>query len=304
MKTKSNLSAYILGSSTRALLFSCVMIVVCSAINLPQQPLKAISTSTGFSGAVRTLSFAERVAYQTAIEDVYWRHRVWPKTNPGPKPSLNEVMSQADIQKKVTDYLRGSQALEDYWQRPITADQLQAEMERMASNTKQPEVLQELFEALGNDPFVVAECLTRPILAERLVNRDLVVATPLRRVARNVPPASSKLRQGRQARGYSERPAQLPVTMAAVNRPYQLPVVTSPSGCTWLATTLTNAPAARYDHTAVWTGSEMIVWGGFNGSSYLNTGGQIRSQHRQLDRYNHQQGAICPILAHRSVDGQ
>ena len=79
-------------------------------------------------------------------------------------------MSQAEIEKKVTDYLRNSQALEDYWQRSITADQLQAEMERMASHTKQPEVLRELFEALGNDPFVIAECLARPVLAERFVN--------------------------------------------------------------------------------------------------------------------------------------
>ena len=78
-------------------------------------------------------------------------------------------MSQAQIEKKVEDYLRNSQALEDYWQRPITADQLQAEMERMASHTKQPEVLRELFEALGNDPFVIAECLARPVLTERLI---------------------------------------------------------------------------------------------------------------------------------------
>ena len=78
-------------------------------------------------------------------------------------------MSQAEIEKKVKDYLRNSQALEDYWQRPITADQLQAEMERMASHTKQPEVLRELFEALGNDPFVIAECLARPVLTERLI---------------------------------------------------------------------------------------------------------------------------------------
>src|SRR5438270_10298743 len=105
----------------------------------------------------RTLTFAERVAYQRAIEEVYWRHRIWPKERPDPKPSLDEVMSQAQIEKKVEDYLRNSQALEDYWLRPITPDQLQAEMERMASNTKQPEVLRELFEALGNDPFVVAE---------------------------------------------------------------------------------------------------------------------------------------------------
>ena len=78
-------------------------------------------------------------------------------------------MSQAQLEKKVTDYLRKSQALEDYWQRPITAEQLQAEMDRMAKHTKQPEVLRELFEALGNDPFVIAECLARPALAERLL---------------------------------------------------------------------------------------------------------------------------------------
>jgi len=39
----------------------------------------------------------------------------------------------------------------------------------MAQHTKQPEVLRELFEALGNDPFVIAECLARPALAERLL---------------------------------------------------------------------------------------------------------------------------------------
>ena len=54
-------------------------------------------------------------------------------------------MSQTQLEKKVADYLRKSQALEDYWQRPITAEQLQAEMDRMAKHTKQPEVLRELF---------------------------------------------------------------------------------------------------------------------------------------------------------------
>src|SRR5262249_20635818 len=72
-------------------------------------------------------------------------------------------------EKKVEDYLRDSRALEDYWQRPATPDQLQAEMERMASHTKQPGVLRELFAALDNDPFVIAECLARPVLAERLL---------------------------------------------------------------------------------------------------------------------------------------
>jgi hypothetical protein len=42
----------------------------------------------------RTLTFAERVAYQPAIEEVYWRHRIWPKQRPDPKPSLDAVISQ------------------------------------------------------------------------------------------------------------------------------------------------------------------------------------------------------------------
>src|SRR5882757_2432533 len=73
----------------------------------------------------RTLSFEERVSYQRAIEDIYWRHRIWPKERPDPKPSLDAVMSQAQLEKKVTDYLRSSRALEDYWQLPITAERLQ-----------------------------------------------------------------------------------------------------------------------------------------------------------------------------------
>src|SRR4029434_9612171 len=137
----------------------------------PEQPAKALppQDNTVFGANEhqnRSLSFAERVAYQRVIEDIYWRHRIWPKERPDPKPSLDAVMSQAQVEKKVADYLRKSQALEDYWQRPISAEQLQAEIERMAHYTKQPEVLRELFSALENDPFVIAECLARPIVAE------------------------------------------------------------------------------------------------------------------------------------------
>ena len=254
MKTKSNLSAYILRGSTAALLVSCVIVALCSAINLPEQAPKTQDNAA--FGASRSLSFAERVAYQTAIEDVYWRHRIWPKTNPGPKPPLDKVMSQAEIEKKVADYLRNSQALEDYWQRPISADQLQAEMERMASNTRQPEVLQELFEALGNDPFVIAECLARPILTERLVREQSDVASG---------------RDGSPSRPLPLRASPRRVLRRPTRRtlPTHLPVIASPSGgCiddTWTPTTLTNAPSPRYCHTAVWTGSEMIVWGGDDG---------------------------------------
>jgi hypothetical protein len=210
----------------------------------------------------RTLTFAERVAYQRAIEDVYWRHRIWPKENRDPKPSLDAVMSQAQLENKVVGYLRDSLALEDYWQKPITAKQLQAEMDRMARNTKQPEVLRELFEALGNDAAVIAECLARPILAERLI-ADLSARD-------QTPHVESPQTDALRAMSVVTRLGQVV---------YTLPKIADAGDpqCTdqWTATSIINAPSGRDGHTAVWTGSEMIVWGGFAPLyPYFNTDGR------------------------------
>lgn len=53
---------------------------------------------------------------------------------------------------------------------------------------------------------------------------------------------------------------------------------------TWKPVTTKNAPAARFDFPAVWTGKEMLVWGGYtdnqsryqgaHADAYLNTGGR------------------------------
>jgi N-acetylneuraminic acid mutarotase len=49
----------------------------------------------------------------------------------------------------------------------------------------------------------------------------------------------------------------------------------NPTTDNWAATSTANAPSARAYHTALWTGSEMIIWGGFNfDDEYLNTGGR------------------------------
>jgi N-acetylneuraminic acid mutarotase len=49
-----------------------------------------------------------------------------------------------------------------------------------------------------------------------------------------------------------------------------------PATDSWTATSTTNAPDARYLHTAVWTGTKMIVWGGQGNclNGYCDTGGQ------------------------------
>src|SRR5205809_2757720 len=220
--------------------FAVIAVVLCAAAAglTSSGTLLALSQHEVPGRAQRTLTLEERVSYQRAIEEVYWRHRIWPKENADPKPSLDAVMSQAQLEKKVKDYLRNSQALEDYWQRPITSQQLQAEMDRMAKHTKQPEVLQELFEALGNDPFVIAECLAKPALAERLLPNSLA----------------------NQVKQFSR------TQIGAATASYSLPTISDTAGgCTddtWTATSMMNAPLARIEYTAIWTGSEMIVWGG------------------------------------------
>ncbi len=215
----------------------------------PEAPAKA---------SQRTLTFAERVAYQRAIEEVYWRHRIWPKERRDSKPSLGTVMSQAQLEKKVTDYLRKSQALEDYYNEPITAEQLQAEIDRMTEHTKQPDVLRELFAALGNDPLVAAECLARPVRAERLFNSALRSDHAILAVSQRV---NSRKTEATRFRGY-----RLPIVAAGLK-------IEGTCIDAWAATSTVNAPTAREFHTAVWTGSEMIVWGGLAGG-YSNSGGR------------------------------
>jgi N-acetylneuraminic acid mutarotase len=164
----------------------------------------------------------QRIRYQRAIEEVYWRHRVWPDVSRQPKPALDEAMPRAVIAAKVQTYLNKSRALEVDWHWPMTDDFLHGEMARMTGHTRNPAMLRELWTALGNDPYVIAECLARASLVNNVLGVTQALKDPL--------PA-----------GFS--------------------IATSGA-----------APAARYGHTAVWTGSEMIVWGGSDRTGAFNTG--------------------------------
>jgi len=98
------------------------------------------------------LTFEERLAAQEAIERVFYEHRIWPKANPNPKPPFETMLPRKVIEKKVRRYLAESQALDTFWHRPLTPRQLQAEMDRMAKRTKDPDMLRELFHALDDAP--------------------------------------------------------------------------------------------------------------------------------------------------------
>lgn len=47
-----------------------------------------------------------------------------------------------------------------------------------------------------------------------------------------------------------------------------------PQTDTWSPTSTNNAPAGRSRQTGVWTGSHMLIWGGFDGTSELDSGGR------------------------------
>ena len=240
-------------------------------------------------------------------------------------------MPDAMIRSKVEDYLKKSNALETWWNRPITASELQAELDRMAADTRDAATLQELYRALGNDAFVIAETLARPTLAERLIHDlysiDLRFHGELKAKAeaalascRSVDCMKSMpgeyhetlvtVRTGPTGRlsGLEETPDAFVVTAVLAKRDGKLteaavawpkrsfdawwsvergaissriepPAATFalPSAplvpCTNDTWTLTaSIPNPRLLHTAVWTGAEMIVWGGYGGGSDLNTG--------------------------------
>ena len=136
------------------------------------------------------LSFEERLKAQEAIERVYYNHRLWPKENPQPKPPFEEMVPRAVIEAKVRDSLKKEAALELLWQRPITREQLQAELNRMARASRDTATLTELFVAHDYDAQRVAECLAKPLLVDRLLRNAYASDASLHAAARGAAEAA------------------------------------------------------------------------------------------------------------------
>ena len=114
----------------------------------------------------------QRLAARRSVEEVYSRSRLWPASNKEPRPTPADSFSEAALERQVTDALRKSKALELFWDQPITPRALQAEIARMARDTKDPKRLRDVWAALNNDPTAIAETLARPFLADARL-RDL-----------------------------------------------------------------------------------------------------------------------------------
>lgn len=228
------------------------------------------------------LTFDERVKAQEAIERVYYAHRIWPKENPQPKPPFEQMVSKAQIEAKVTEYLKKCNALDRYWQRSIQPEQLQAEMERMAGQSKAHAMLKDLFAALQDDPALIAECLARPILADRLIHSWVQNQEGTEREDPNSSAQSGILGHPVEFESWWEAHSQnLPVDLRAETAEYSLPHPSAhreeaPNCNAWRG--MNTPPDPRFGHIAVWTGTEMLVWGGHwqvnNTDIYYKTGGR------------------------------
>jgi len=325
--------------------------------------------ANGRPAQARELSIQDRVDAQSAIEQVYWRHRIWPSQAPQPKPEFSVAMSEATIRDKVGDELARAAILEQRWQRSIGREQLQDELNRIAAESKDPAMLAELFDALHDDPELIAETLVRPLVGGRLLlslyARDAAIHADVRRIASRALVEATSFEQLRGGSGvwseteyvrgddelaptrgsdgvfritldpeawdrrrsewrplastagavspleesddafyvqsivsadadrvrvasvsWPKRPfdawwsaqrarylrASPPVISGA---PYVLPSI-SASACTvagWSGLS-TFVPVQREAHTAVWTGSEMVVWGGKSPAAFVNDGGR------------------------------
>ncbi|MBA3914156.1 MAG: hypothetical protein H0X25_09990 [Acidobacteriales bacterium] len=207
----------------------------------------------------RVLDIGARTAGQRDIEQVYWQHRIWPEQNTTPKPALEARITSEQLQQKAEHGLRLSRALEAVWHAPITGSQLQAEMNRMARDSRRPDMLRDLFAALDDDPMLVAEVLARPALAERL--------------ARNFYEHDQRFnaRQVGFDAWWSKQSSSFAAELEPANFSYTLPEIAQPAAPdSWFPTH--DLPDATLGMTAVWTGSEMIVWGGGTNTSPVFTG--------------------------------
>ncbi|HET6372285.1 MAG TPA: hypothetical protein VFG76_03195, partial [Candidatus Polarisedimenticolia bacterium] len=132
-------------------------------------PLLLVAALAAAPVAAASLDFEARVEAHRAVERVLWERRIWPESNPGPKPPLEEVLPESVLRARVEEILRKSEALASVWKRPIGNRELQAELDRMLRDSRDRATLEAMLDALGRDPVLAAETIARPALVDRLL---------------------------------------------------------------------------------------------------------------------------------------
>ena len=108
------------------------------------------------------MSLGERVACELSIQAVYARHR------DQSAPSVDDRARQKARARKTTERrLAIDRALREVWNIRLTPEVVAGELDRIARDTRRPDMLAELIEALNHDPVLLGECLARPLITER-----------------------------------------------------------------------------------------------------------------------------------------
>ena len=121
---------------------------------------------------------------RAAIEHVYYNHRL------GQKPSFEETLPPAMLEKLVRLDLKKEAVLWKTYGVTITAAMLDAEVQRIDTTTRAPDMLAEIKATLGNDPARFAQAFAKPFLVERLLrdkfDNDDALHAPQRQEAERV----------------------------------------------------------------------------------------------------------------------
>jgi hypothetical protein len=123
--------------------------------------------------------FDSLCADRTAIEQIYYQHRL------GAKPPFAQVSPPALIQRLVRADLKQEAVLKQVYGVEIAGAPLAAEVNRINSTTRAPDVLAEIKAALGNDPQRFAEAFAKPFLVNRELRERFANDDALHASARN-----------------------------------------------------------------------------------------------------------------------
>jgi N-acetylneuraminic acid mutarotase len=235
----------------------------------------AAGPAAGGAGERRALSFEDRVRAQEAIERVRHAHQI------GDTRPFEVAVPRSLLESKVRTFLKESAALERDWHGRVTAELLREETQRMARRTRVPDRLAELHAALGNDPLLIQECLVRPILTKRLLRSAVASSEGLSpQPASETQPEGPAERQDAERqdaeRWYQEwwseveprleaRAVDVVADVAGALPGPDAAAAALPTTCgaanSWQNASLDDDPEPLRAPGAVWTGTEMLVFG-------------------------------------------
>ncbi len=203
-----------------------------------------------------TFSQEDRVSMLRRLEAVRVSHRLWPTHNAGARPSAADLLPEAVLRERALDTLRKQQALQLLFAHMLDDRELQHALDSIAHRSRDRHRLLELWRALDNDPVAIVEAMVRPVLVDSLLRQAVVPGLPNET-------SFDAWWNGRRDQFSAASPPTPRVTLPELADTPCTPDSWSPIGG--------DAPLGRTGHTAVWTGSEMIVWGGVEGN-YLRSG--------------------------------